>query len=92
LLPIAILCATYPTSPGEYLLDGGRLLVWTALVYAFVFVSTYSTSVMLEASVALGLPKLAVQFSVPIIAGWAVVGHSAAASFRTQKGGWPAGV
>jgi Glycosyltransferase family 87 len=92
LLPIAILCATYPTSAGERLLDGGRLLVWTALLSAFVFVSTYSTSLMLEATAAFALPKLAVQFSVPIIAGWAVVGHSAAASFRTQKGGWPAGV
>ena len=89
---IAIVYASYPIKPSEHLLDGGPLLVWTALVYGFVFVSTYSTSLMLQATTALGLPKLAVQFSVLIIVGWAVVGHLAAASFRNEKGSWQAEV
>jgi hypothetical protein len=84
LLPIAIVYATYSINPSEHLLDGGPLLVWTALVYGFVFVSTYSTSLMLQASTALGLPKLAVQFSVLIIVGWAVVGHFAAVSAKRE--------
>lgn len=84
LLPIAIVYAAYPIKPSEQLLDGGPLLVWTALVYGFVFVSTYSTSLMLQATSALGLPKLAVQFSVLIIVGWAVVGHFAAVSAKRE--------
>ena len=92
LLPIAIVYAAYPTKPGEHLLDSGPLLVWTALVYGFVFVSTYSTSFMLQTTTALGFPKLAVQFSVLIIVGWAVVGHLVAASFRNEKGPWQAEV
>jgi hypothetical protein len=85
LLPIAIVYATYPIKPGEHLLDGGPLLVWTALVYAFVFVSTYSTSFMLQATAALGFPKLAVQFSVLIIVGWAVIGRFAAVSAKQER-------
>jgi hypothetical protein len=84
LLPIAIVYAAYPIKPSEHLLDGGPLLVWSALVYGFVFVSTYSTSLMLQATTALGLPKLAVQFSVLIIVGWAVVGHFAAVSAKRE--------
>ena len=84
LFPIAIVYAAYPIKPGGHLLDGGPLLVWTALVYGFVFVSTYSTSLMLQATTALGLPKLAVQFSVLIIVGWAVVGHFAAVSAKRE--------
>ena len=84
LFPIAIVYAAYPIRPGEHLLDGGPLLVWTTLVYGFVFVSTYSTSLMLQATTALGLPKLAVQFSVLIIVGWAVVGHFAAVSAKRE--------
>jgi glycosyl transferase family 87 len=79
LLPIAIVCATYPNRP-KCLLDGGPLLVWTALVWAVVFFSTYSTSAMLHITGALGFPQLAVQLSVPIIVGWAVVGRLAAVS------------
>jgi hypothetical protein len=84
LLPIAIVCATYPNQP-KYLLDGGPLLVWTALVCAVVFISTYSTSAMLYITGALGFPNLAVQLSVPIIVGWAFVGHLAAASCGREK-------
>lgn len=84
LFPIAIVYAAYPIKPREHLLDGGPLLVWTTLVYGFVFVSTYSTSLMLQATTALGLPKLAVQFSVLIIVGWAVVGHFAAVSAKRE--------
>lgn len=84
LFPIAIVYAAYPIKPSEHLLDGGPLLVWTALVYGFVFVSTYSTSLMLQATTALGLPKLAVQFSVLIIVGWAVAGHFAAVSAKRE--------
>ncbi len=84
LLPIAIVCATYPNRP-NYLLDGGPLLVWTVLVYAVVFISTYSTSAMLHITSALGFPKLAVQLSVPIIFGWALVGHHATAACEEEK-------
>lgn len=76
LLPIAIVCAVYPKRP-EYLLDGGPLLVWTALLWVAVFVSTDAASAMLQATGAFGLPRLAVQLSVPIICGWTVVGRVA---------------
>ncbi len=75
LLPFAIVCALYPKRP-QYLLDGGPLLVWTALVWVVVFVSTDAASAMLQATAAMGIPKLAVQVSVPIICGWAVVGRA----------------
>lgn len=84
LLPIAILCASYPKS-SEYLLDGGPLLVWTALLWAVVFISTYATSAMLYISGTLGFASLAVQLSVPTVFGWAYVAHVAAASRVSEK-------
>ncbi len=75
LLPIAIVSGVYPKRP-EYLLDGGPLLVWTAFVWLAVFVSTYAASAMLQITGGLGIPKFAVQLSVPIIFGWAVVGRA----------------
>ena len=92
LLPIAIVTAIYAKSDREQRLDGGPLLVWTALMYAFAFVSTYSTDLMLEATIALGVPRLAVQLSVPIIFGWAVIAHRAAVPCLTEKEDCEAGV
>jgi Glycosyltransferase family 87 len=78
LLPIAIVSVIYGKSHGQRRLDGGPVLVWTALMYAFAFVSTYWTDFMLQATAALGSPKFAVQLSVPIVFAWAVVAHRAA--------------
>ncbi len=75
LLPIAIVCAVYPQQE-SYVLDGGPLLVWTALVWVGVFVSTDATSALLGATGALGFPKMAAQLSVPIICAWTLVGRS----------------
>ncbi len=85
LLPLAIVCAVYPKRP-QYLLDGGPLLVWTALLWVAVFVSTDAASAMLQATAAMGIPKLAVQVSVPIICAWACVGFAAAKSCGQEKG------
>lgn len=79
LLPVCIIAAAYSDKGSDCVLDGGPLLVWTALVFATAFVSTCSTSAMLQVTAAIGLPKFAVQVSVPIIFTWAVAVHRAAA-------------
>jgi len=73
LLPLAIVWSYYPRGTEARHLDGGPLLAWTALLYGATFVGSYLTLGELFLSTAVGLPKLAVQWSTLIIAGWAWV-------------------
>lgn len=70
LLPLAIVWSRYPTGTRGRALDGGPLLAWTALLYLATFIGSFVTWAQLGLTVALGLPRMALQFSVPIIVGW----------------------
>jgi len=70
LLPLAILWSCYPQGTGDRLLDGGHLLFWTAALYIITFAGSYLSLAQMQLSAALGLPRMAVQLSVPVIIGW----------------------
>ena len=81
LAPLAIVWSHYPHGAGGRHLDGGRLLAWTALLYGATFASTYLAAAQVWLAAVLGLPQVALQISVPVIAGWAwVVTRSAQGS------------
>ena len=71
LLPLAIVWSHYPRGTGGRLLDGGALLVWSALLYVGCFAGSYLTLGQFELTKALGLPRIAVQLTVPITVAWA---------------------
>lgn len=75
LLPLGIVWHCYVTVGGDRLLDGGLVLAWTGLLYVASWLSSYVTLAQLKLTAALGLPVVALQVSVPIILGWAVVVH-----------------
>ncbi len=75
LLPLTIVWSHYAQGCNGRALDGDRLLVWYALVYVAVFVGSYLSLGMLQLGPALGWPRFAVQISVPIVIGWALVVH-----------------
>ena len=81
LLPLAIVWSRYPPGPGAggRPLDGGPLLAWTAWLYIVTFWGSYLTLGELRLGAALGLPKIALQLSVPVIAGWAWLTRSSPA-------------
>jgi hypothetical protein len=88
LLPLAIVWSCYPQGYGAAgrPLDGGPLLAWTALLYAATFASNLLSAVQLRLSDALGFPPVAVQLSVPVIAGWAwIVARSARSSAAPES-------
>ena len=70
LLPLAIVWSYHFHGTAGRPLDGGPLLAWTAVMYVAVFASSYLTLAQQKLSQAVGLPEIAVQLSVPIIAGW----------------------
>ena len=73
LLPLTIVWSHYAQGTNSRALDGGRLLVWSALVYVAVFVGSYLSLGMLQIGPALGWPRFAVQISVPILIAWALL-------------------
>ncbi len=78
LLPLAILWSHYPRGTGDRPLDGGALLAWTAALYIVTFAGSYFSMAQQQLSLAVGLPKVAIQLSTLVIAGWAwVVARSA---------------
>jgi len=70
LLPLAIVWSYYFHGTAGRPLDGGPLLVWTAVLYVAVFASSYLTLAQQQLSHAVGLPEVAVQLSVPVIFCW----------------------
>lgn len=73
LLPIAIVWSYYPSGTQGRALDGGPLLVWTALLYAVCFFGSYLSLAELRISSLIGLPSMALQLSVPILIGWVII-------------------
>lgn len=73
LLPFAIVWAYYPKRLHDRPLDGGPVLVWTVFAYVAGFLSTYLAWGMLQLTVAIGLPRIAIQLTVLIVMGWAIV-------------------
>jgi hypothetical protein len=73
LLPFAIVWACYPKQIHDRPLDGGPILVWTALAYISGFLSTYVALGMLKLTEVIGLPRIALQLTVLSIVGWAIV-------------------
>jgi hypothetical protein len=73
LLPFAFVWACYPKQIHDRPLDGGPILVWTALAYISGFLSTYVALGMLKLTEVIGLPRIALQLTVLSIVGWAIV-------------------
>jgi hypothetical protein len=73
LLPLVIVWSYYPHGTCDRFLDGGPLLVWTALLYVVCFIGSYISLAQLWLSVLMGLPKIAFQLSVPVIVGWTIM-------------------
>ncbi len=73
LVPAAILWQ-HEAGRSDRVLDGGRMLAWTALVWGVCFLGSYLTQAQLAVSGRLGLP-LAVQLSTPVIvaAAWTLL-------------------
>jgi len=71
LLPLAIVWSYYAQGTNDRALDGGPLLAWTAALYVVTFVGSYFSAAQQQLSLALGLPPIALQLSVPVIAAWA---------------------
>jgi len=71
LLPLAIVWSHYSAGTTDRPLDGGPLLAWTVLLYGAVFASNLISAAQLRLSEIVGLPRIAVQLSVPVIFGWA---------------------
>jgi len=71
LLPLAIVWSYFPHGTAGRALDGGPLLAWTAALYVTASFGSYLSLAQLRLSAAVGLPGIAVQLSVPVIAGWA---------------------
>jgi len=78
LLPMIIVGSHYRGGTAGRPLDGGPLLAATALLYAATFLSSYLADAQLEITEAVGLPRMAVQLSTPIIVGWAWIAYRAA--------------
>jgi len=73
LLPLAIVWSYYPHGTSDRPLDGGPLLVWTALLYVVCFIGSYISLAQIWLGALIGLPKVALQLSVPIIVGWSIM-------------------
>jgi len=73
LLPIAIVWSYYPSGTQGRALDGGPLLVWTALLYAVCFFGSYLSLAEMHLTRLIGLPGMAFQLSVPILIVWVIV-------------------
>src|SRR3990172_5583121 len=85
LLPLAIAWRHYPHGAGDRPLDGGPLLAWTIFLFGATFASGHLAAAQLRLCDLLGLPRMAVQLSVPIIAGWAwLVARLGAAPMRQE--------
>ena len=91
LLPLAIAWSHYPHGAGDRPLDGGTLLAWTILLFGAIFASGHLAAAQLSVCDLLGLPRMAVQLSVPVIAGWAWalsrLAHGAAGASQAQQVG-----
>jgi hypothetical protein len=73
LLPLVIVWSYYPHGTRDRSLDGGPLLVWTALLYVVCFIGSYISLAQIWLGALIGLPKVALQLSVPIIVGWSIM-------------------
>jgi hypothetical protein len=73
LLPLIIVWGHHLQGSRGRALDGGPLLVWTAILYGVSFWGSYISLAQLRLCTLTGLPRMALQLSVPIILGWAFV-------------------
>jgi len=70
LLPFVIVWAYYADGRSSAILDGGPILAMTALVYVATFAGSYLSLFQLRIAEWVGLPGMAIQFSVPILILW----------------------
>ena len=71
LVPLAIVWSYYPGGQEGRALDGGPLLAWTAALYVVTFAGNFLSAAAWPLSASFGLPRIALQVSVPVIAAWA---------------------
>jgi hypothetical protein len=78
LLPLGIVWSYYMGGTEGRSLDGGPLLFWSASLYIICFIGSYVSYAQLKLFPLIGLPRFAVQFSIPVILAWVwvVVRHS----------------
>jgi hypothetical protein len=69
LLPFAIILSYYAGSH-ERVLDGGPLLVWSALIYVTCWVGNLLAFLQTELFALMGLPKFGVQLIIIVMLGW----------------------
>jgi glycosyl transferase family 87 len=74
LLPIAIAWSHYRRpGPGvDSLFDGGPMLAWTSALFLVAWLGSYVTLAQLRLTAWLGLPAMAIQVTVPVVAIWAL--------------------
>jgi hypothetical protein len=70
LLPFAIVWVYYTDKLPQVILDGGPILVTTAFVYIATFAGSYLSLFQLTIAGWVGIPKIAIQLSVPILILW----------------------
>jgi hypothetical protein len=70
LLPFAIILSYYAGSSHERVLDGGPLLVWSALIYVTCLVGNLLAFLQAELFALMGLPKFGVQLIIIVLLGW----------------------
>ena len=73
LAPFIVVAFYYSSGWPNRALDDGDLLFATFLVYVSTFVSSYATKAQLTFTEWLGLPQMAIQFSVPCMLLWIYV-------------------
>ena len=70
LVPLSIVWGHYPDGANGKPLDGGGLLLWSALLYIFCFVGAYVTLAQLLLLPFFGMPAVAIQISTLVMMRW----------------------
>jgi hypothetical protein len=85
LLPLAIVWSQYLPHKRRHVLDGGGVLVATALLYLGTWLSSYLTLGQLKLTAAMGLPAFGFQVGVPLILGWVAVVYRQTRAAETAR-------
>ncbi len=85
LLPLFIVCSRLGRGTCWFRLDEGPVLAATVVLYFVAFAGSYVSGGQLDATQALGLPKIAVQFSVIVMVAWVWTVYRAARSARQSS-------
>ena len=82
LLPLFIVCSRLGKGASFYRLDNGPVLAMTVLMYFLSFAGSYCSKLQSDLTIAVGLPRIAVQFSVIVMVAWVWTVYRAARTAR----------